>query len=165
MNDSMRWLRAAVVTGLTWGAAWFGAGMVMMLTLLLLTGSTGADVPYPIGFGAIGFGGGLVFSSVLGLIGRSRRLEEITMGRAAGWGAAAGFILSVLFVGIVSVVAEGPGFLENLPILAGVFGLAGAGCSSGMLALARAADDDPLLESPNDGSPLPLEGGSSASGE
>lgn len=158
MEYSWRWLRAAIATGVTWGAAWFGVGMAIMLTSLLLTGSTGADVPYPVGFGAIGFGGGLVFSSVLGLLGRSRRLDEITMGRAAGWGAGAGLILSVLFVGIVSLVAEGPGFLSNLPILAGVFGLAGAGCSSGMLALARAAGDDDRLEDARGGAPLLSEG-------
>ena len=90
MGDWLRRLRGAIGTGLTWGAAWFAAGMAIMLTSLLLTGSTGADVPYPIGFGAIGFAAGLTFSGVLGLIGRSRRFDQMSLPRFAAWGGAAG---------------------------------------------------------------------------
>ena len=67
MEKWLRRIRGAFKMGLTWAAAWFGAGMVILLGFLLLTGSTGADVPYPIGFGAFGFIAGVTFSGVLGL--------------------------------------------------------------------------------------------------
>ena len=65
MQKWRRRIRGAIGMGLTWAAAWFGAGMVMLLGLLLATGSTGADVPYPLGFGAFGFVAGVTFSGVL----------------------------------------------------------------------------------------------------
>lgn len=55
MKSWLRRIRGAIGMGLTWALAWFGAGLVIMLGVLLLTGSTGADVPYPLGFGMIGF--------------------------------------------------------------------------------------------------------------
>ena len=46
MKKWLRRIRGAIGMGLTWAVAWFGAGMIMLLGLLLVTGSTGADVPY-----------------------------------------------------------------------------------------------------------------------
>ena len=65
MKKWLRRIRGAIGMGLTWAVAWFGAGMIMLLGLLLVTGSTGADVPYPLGFGAFGFVAGVTFSGVL----------------------------------------------------------------------------------------------------
>ena len=59
MKKWLRRIRGAIGMGLTGAAAWFGAGMIILLGLLLLTGSTGADVPYPLGFGAFGFVAGV----------------------------------------------------------------------------------------------------------
>ena len=132
--------------GLTWAVAWFGAGMAMLLTFLLLTGSTGADVPYPIGFGAIGFIAGVTFSGVLGLAEGRRRFDQMSLPRFAAWGAAGGVLLSGLFVATVAAFAEGPGFLANVVVLAPVFGVAGAASAAGSLALARKAEDQELLE-------------------
>ncbi len=67
VENTLRRLRGAFGMGLTWAAAWFGAGMLLLLGCLLVTGSTGADVPYPLGFGAFGFVAGVTFSGVLGL--------------------------------------------------------------------------------------------------
>lgn len=145
----LRRLRGAIGTGLTWGSTWFGAGMVIMLGALLLTGSTGADIPYPIGFGALGFVAGVTFSGVLGLIEGSRRFEQMSLPRFATWGAAGGFLFSVLFVSAVAL-AEGPAFLANLAGLAPLFSVAGAGCAAGSLALARRAVDRELLETGED---------------
>jgi len=130
--------------GLTWAAAWFGAGMIMLLGALLLTGSTGADVPYPLGFGALGFIAGVTFSGVLGLVEGRRRFDQMSMPRFAGWGAAGGLLFSAIFVSVVSLW-EGPAFIGNLMILGPVFAAAGAGCSAGILALARRAEDRELL--------------------
>jgi hypothetical protein len=139
MNRWLRRIRGAIGMGLTWGAAWLGAGLVMMLGLLLLTGSTGADVPYPLGFGALGFLAGTTFSGVLGLVEGRRRFEDMSLPRFAGWGAAGGFLLAAMFVATVSLV-EDPSFLGNLPVLGTVFAGAGAVCAGGALTLARRAE-------------------------
>jgi hypothetical protein len=145
MKSWARRIRGAIGTGLTWAVAWFGAGMVMMLGLLLATGSTGADVPYPLVFGAFGFVAGVTFSGVVGLIEGRRRFDQMSLPRFAAWGAAGGFLLATIFVLTVSFV-EGFAFLENLATLGPVFGVAGAGSAAGTLVLARRAEDQALLE-------------------
>lgn len=149
MGRWLRRIRGALGMGLLWGVAWFGAGLAIMLTALVLTGSTGADVPYPVGFGALGFIAGVVFSIVLGIVERNGRFDEISMGRFAGWGAVGGFIFATLFTGTVTLLDD-PGFMENLLFLGPIFGAAGAGCAGGALAIARKADDDPLLSAGSD---------------
>ena len=146
MKKWLRRIRGAIGTGLTWAAAWFGAGMIMLLGLLLATGSTGADVPYPLGFGAFGFVAGVTFSGVLGLVEGRRRFDQMSLPRFAGWGAVGGLLLSAVFVSAVALVAEGPAFFGNLVVLGPVFAVAGAGCAAGSLALARTAEDRDLLE-------------------
>lgn len=135
--------------GLTWAVAWFGAGMIMLLGLLLTTGSTGADVPYPLGFGAFGFVAGVTFSGVLGLVERHRRFDQMSIPRFAGWGAAGGFLLSAAFVTLIALI-ESPAFLENLVVLGPVFAVAGAGSAAGSLALARVAEGQALLDASED---------------
>jgi len=139
MNKWLRRIRGAVGTGLTWAAAWFGAGMILLLGLVLVTGSTGADVPYPLGFGAMGFVAGVTFSVVLGLAEGRRRFDQMSLPRFAGWGAVGGFSLSAIFVSAVAL-GEGPAFLGNLVVLGPIFATAGAACAAGSLVLARRAD-------------------------
>ena len=131
--------------GLTWAVTWFGAGMAIMLGFLLTTGSTGADVPYPIGFGALGFLAGVTFSGVLGVLGGRRRFDQLSLPRFAGWGAVGGFLLAAMFVVTVTLVDD-PNFLSNLTVLGPVFALAGSGTAAGSLALARRAERQELLE-------------------
>ena len=131
--------------GLTWAAAWFGGGMIMLLGLLLLTGSTGADVPYPLAFGAFGFVAGVTFSGVLSLSEGRRRFDQMSLPRFAAWGAAGGFLLATGFVVTVALV-ESPAFLSNLLVLGPVFGAVGAGSAAGSWLLARRAEDRELLE-------------------
>ena len=143
----MNWLRrirGAIGMGLTWGAAWFGGGMVILLGMLVTTGTTGADVPYPIGFGALGFVAGVTFSGVLGLVAGRRRFDEISLPRFTALGAGGGFLFAVLFVVLVTLVDD-PTFLSNLVVLGPVFAAAGAGCAAGALTLARRAEDEALL--------------------
>jgi hypothetical protein len=149
VNKWLRRIRGAVGTGLTWAVAWFGAGMIMLLGLLITTGSTGADVPYPVGFGAFGFVAGVSFSGVLGLVEGRRRFDEMSLPRFAGWGAAGSFLLSVTFVLAVALV-EDPSFLGNLVVLGPVFAVAGAGSAAGSLALARSVEDRELLATSED---------------
>ena len=113
------------------------------------TGSTGADVPYPLGFGAFGFVAGVTFSGVLGLVEGRRRFDQMALPRFAGWGAAGGFLLSAIFV-LAVALAEDPAFLWNLVVLGPIFAVAGAGSAAGSLALARRAEDREFLEASED---------------
>lgn len=145
MRRLLRRIRGAIGMGLTWAAAWFGAGMIMLMALLLATGSTGADVPYPLGFGAFGFVAGVTFSGVLGLVEGRRRFDQMSLPRFAGWGGVGGFLLAAIFVFAVALT-EDSSFLANLAFLGPIFGVAGAGSAAGSLALARRAEDRELLE-------------------
>jgi hypothetical protein len=114
--------------GLTWAAAWFGAGMV----LLLIVGPDAADVPFPLFFGLLGFLAGATFSGILTAVAGRRRFEEMSIPRFAGWGALGGLLLAV---GLRLVMGPGGELLVLGPLFAG----AGAVCATGTLALARRA--------------------------
>jgi hypothetical protein len=132
----IRRIRGAIGMGLTWAAAWFGAG----LALLLVVGFGAADVPFPLFFGLLGFLAGVTFSGVLGLVEGRRRFDQMSLPRFAAWGGAGGSLLAGIFV----VVAQLGG--EAFLLLGPVFGLSGAVCAAGSLALARIADDRDLLD-------------------
>ena len=149
MKKWTRRIRGAIGTGLTWAAAWFGAGMIMLLGFLLVTGNTGADVPYPLGFGAFGFVAGVTFAGILGLVEGRRRFDQMSLPRFAGWGGAGGFLLSAVFVLAVSLT-EDPAFLSNLVVLGPIFALAGAGSAAGSLVLARRAEGRESLDASED---------------
>lgn len=116
--------------GLTWAVAWFGAGMV----LLLIVGPDAADVPFPLGFGFIGFLAGVTFSGVLGTVAGRRRFDQLSIPRFAGWGGLGGILLSVVFVLAAGLAGD------VILVLAPVFGLSSAATAAGSLALARMAD-------------------------
>lgn len=141
MQNWKRRVRGAIGMGLTWGLAWFGAGMI----LLLIVGLDAADVPFPLFFGLLGFLAGVTFSGILGIAERRRRFDQMSIPRFAGWGAAGGVLLSLLMT-----LALGPG---AFPVLAPIFALSGAACAAGSLALARMAEDGELLDSGPDVTP------------
>ena len=145
MKKWLRHIRGAIKMGLAWAVVWFGAGMIMMLGLLLVTGSTGADVPYPLGFGALGFFAGVTFFGILVIGEGRRRFDQMSLPRFAGWGAIAGLLFSMIFVFTAAAFAEGATSLQNLVFLGPLFAGAGAGCASGLLALARRAQSRDLL--------------------
>jgi hypothetical protein len=147
MKKWLRRVRGAIGMGLAWALAWFGAGMVLLVVGLAF-GAT-ADVPFPVGFGVLGFFAGVTFSGVLGIVGGRRRFDQMSLPRFAGWGAAGGLLLSVIFVSAVAV-AEDITFLENVVFLGPIFAAAGASSAAGALALARRAEDRELLEAGED---------------
>lgn len=137
-----RRIRGALGMGLTWAAAWFGAGM----GLLLVVGPDAADVPFPLGFGLLGFLAGLTFSGVLGIVEARRRFDEIPLPRFALWGGVGGVLFSLAFVPVAGL---GP---DVLMVLAPVFGLSGAACAAGAMAMARTAKDPEELPPADDAS-------------
>lgn len=136
MQSWMRRIRAAAAVGLTWAVAWFGAG----LALLAVVGVGAADVPFPLFFGLLGFLAGSAFSVILGMLGRRRRFEQLSLWSVAGWGALGGLLIA----GGVALAA-GPG--GDLLVLAPVFATAGAVSAAGTLAIARRAEGRALLDS------------------
>ena len=126
MRNWWRRIRAAIGMGLTWAAAWFGAGLI----LLFIVGFGAADVPFPLGFALLGFLAGVTFSGVLGIAEGRRRFDQMSLPRFAGWGAVGGLLLSGIFV-----LAAGLG--DAILVLGPVFALSSAACASGSLALAR----------------------------
>jgi hypothetical protein len=127
-------LGEAVKMGLIWAATWFGVGMTILVVALILTGETGADVPYPLGFAMLGFFAGAVFSGMLGTVRRDRRLHEFSLPSVAAWGALSGLLFSGIFIGLV--VLAGDGFLD-VAAVGIVFSLACAASATVSAGLAR----------------------------
>ena len=123
-----RRIRAAIGMGLTWGAVWFGAGI-----LLARLPGISSDFPLALLFAPLGFVTGILFSAILvGIEGR-RGFDRTSLPRFAAWGATGGLLLSALFARAVSF---GWG---DLLVIAPTFALASAVCASGSLAVARRA--------------------------
>jgi hypothetical protein len=135
MSKWLRRIRGALGMGLAWAMAWFTAGMV----LLLIVGPDAADVPFPLGFGLLGFLAGATFSGVLGIVGGRRTFDQMSIPRFAGWGAGGGLLFAVIFV-----LAAGLGG-SVLLVLGPVFALSSAASAAGSLALARKAEDQELI--------------------
>ena len=134
MKKWSRRIRGAVGMGLIWAMAWFGAGLILLLVIFVI-GAPGADVPFPLGFGLLGFLAGVTFSGVLGIVEGRRRFDQMSLPRFAVWGGVGGFLLSGIFVLLAGLGGE------TLVVLGPVFALSGAGCAVGSLALARMAED------------------------
>jgi hypothetical protein len=130
MRTWLRRIRGAIGMGLLWAGGWFAAGM----GLLLVVGPDAADVPFPLGFGALGFLAGISFSLVLVLAEGRRRFEQMSLLRFAAWGAVGGVLFSAIF-------AMAAGLGGAFPVLGTVFGLAGGGSAAGTRVLARVAED------------------------
>ena len=90
-------------------------------------------------FGSLGFIGGAIFSTVLGIAEGRRRFDEMSVWRFGGWGALGGLLLPMLVLG-------GPAGLAGEGLFVGLVTVLGAGSAAGSLALARRADDREFLE-------------------
>ena len=134
MKTWVKRIRGAIGIGLTWAAAWFGAGMV----LLFIVGFGAADVPFPLFFGLLGFLAGATFSAILGVVAGRRKFAEMSLPRFATWGAVGGLLLS----GIVRWAAGTDG---EFLVLGPVFAAAGAISAAGTLALARRTEGRDLI--------------------
>lgn len=128
MRKWLRRIRGAMGMGVTWGAAWAGAGIV----LAVVTGFN-SDAPFPLVFGVFGFMAGVIFSGFLSLIEGRRRFDQMSLARLAGWGALGGVLLSTLFARAASL-----GWGDVVAVVP-TFALACAACAAGSLALARRA--------------------------
>lgn len=153
MKDWLRRVRGALGMGMAWALGWAPIGAV-------LGGALWAILDPPVGlmsvveinalaFGALGFIGGTLFSSVLLLADGRQCFGELKMPRFAAWGAAGGLLLGgfAVFAGFWGS--------SHVPFIGmtvlGAATLLGAGSAAGSLALAREADDRELRDAGEDG--------------
>jgi hypothetical protein len=128
-----RRIRGAIGMGLTWGAAWFGAGI-----LLARVSSFNPDLPFALLFAPLGFAVGIMFSGILVVIEGRRRFDRMSLSRFAGWGAVSGLLLSGIF-GVVAAL-RGENLWGEVLVWGPVLPMASAVCAAGSLALARRAE-------------------------
>ena len=134
-------VHGAVGMGVIWAAAWFGAGMV----LLVIVGPDAADVPFPLGFGLLGFLAGVLFSGIQALVaGRDGpgHMGEASIGRFVLSGGIAGVLFAVGFV--FTVGALGAADLDLLQ-MAVVFSVAGTLSAAASLPVVRWGERRGLL--------------------
>lgn len=155
MKQSLRRIRGAVGMGLTWAAGWALAGMLIGVVSKLLPGLPWwnaffrvFDAPLP-ALAIPGFVGGALFSAVLGIAGRRRRFDELSLPRFAAWGAMGGLLLSLVPAAFVAVglatLRPGLGLWQLTAIISAPLILLSAASASGSLLLARMAEGRKLL--------------------
>jgi len=128
MGTWLRRIRGAIGMGIMWAAAWGAAGSVPRWVFGVNT-----DAPLPLIFGLFGFIAGIVFSAVLALTEGSRKFDEMSLPRFAGWGALSGLVLSAIFARAGSL-----GWGDVLALTPALV-IASAASASGSLAMARRA--------------------------
>lgn len=128
-----RRIRAAIGMGLTWGAAWFGAGI-----LLARVPGFYSDLPFALLFAPLGCFTGIIFSGILVVNEGRRRFDRMSLSRFAGWGAVSGLLLSGIFV--VGAALRGETMWGEFLVFGPVLAVASAVCAAGSLALARRAE-------------------------
>lgn len=152
----MNWLRrvrGALGMGLTWGVVGFLTGGVIELIHNVWPNPLGSAVDiWPAVLAYPGFVGGVAFSVVLGIAGRRRRFDELSLPSFASWGALGGAVVALVPAAMVALGLATPNVsLWRLTLaLLGPFTLGGAAAASGSLILARMAEDRELLEDGRD---------------
>jgi hypothetical protein len=138
-----RGIRAAIGIGLTWGAAGFGAGI-----LLARVPGFYSDLPFALLFAPLGFVTGIIFSGILVVIERRPRFDGVSLSRFAGWGALSGLLLSGIFV--VAAALRGESLWGEFLVFGPPLAMASAVCAAGSLAVARRAERRELRGSSGD---------------
>lgn len=138
MRSFLRKLRGVLGTGLTWAAVWSVAGTILQGGLALLGVSRSPELSVaPFMWGLMGFYAGSMCGVLLGLTEGRRTLENLRIGRVAGWGAVAGFALPVVY----NLMRGDPSAISMMSLVTNALILAplSAGSAAGMTALAQRA--------------------------
>lgn len=149
MGDWLRRIRGALGMGLTWGVAWGVVGLLIGVVSLITPFLPWDgffrvfDAPLP-AFAVPGFIAGSFFSLALGIAGRHRRFEELSVGRFAFWGALGGLMLAVfpatmVLLGLATAAEGTTGIWTITAIIAPPFMLLSAGSAAATLRLAQGA--------------------------
>jgi hypothetical protein len=156
MKRWLRRIRGAVGMGLTWAVGWALSGVLVGVASVLLPGLPWHyffavfDAPLP-ALAVPGFFGGVLFSAVLGIAGRRRRFDELSLPKVAAWGALGGVLLSLLpaamvAVGLATLGRPDAGLWRITAMISVPLTLLSTASATGSLLLARAAEDRELLE-------------------
>jgi predicted Kef-type K+ transport protein len=151
MKKWWRRIRAAIGMGLTWAAAWFGAGI-----LLARVPGFYSDLPFALLFAPLGFVTGIIFSGILVGIERRRRFDRVSLSRFAVWGALSGLLLSGIFV--VGAALRGASSWGEFLVFGPPLAIASAVCAAGSLAIARRAERGELGDPSGDPAEAELTG-------
>lgn len=145
-DDRIRRLRAGLRNALMWGAGWSATAFVVMVVMRLAgAGGEGTPLLYMIGmavkFGVWGTIAGGVFSTIIGLLYRGRRLSEISVVRFGLGGAIVTGVFVPLFMQALNLIS-GDGLVpwslvNDDAVITAVFGGVAAAVS---LKLAQRAD-------------------------
>ena len=130
MKKWLKRIRGALGMGLAWAATWF------VLTIPTVVWWIG----FPVMFAMQGFMGGVIFSTVLGIVEGRRRFDEMSLPRFAAWGAVGGLVSTWFIFAPMNVS------LVGMVLITSLLTLTAAGSAAGTLALARRADDRELLD-------------------
>ena len=135
--------RGAIGIGLTWAAAWAPVGAITgWVTAMILGFPLGrVTANYALLFGALGFIGGGIFSTVLSLAEGRRNFDQLSLPRFVAWGALGGLLLGGLAV-TAGILGAGVTLLGA--VITGASTLLGAGSAGGTLALAKAGKHQAL---------------------
>jgi len=128
-----RRIRGAVGMALAWGAAGFGAGI-----LLARVPGFDSDLPFALLFAPLGFFAGIIFSAILVAIGGRRRFDRMSLSGFAGWGAVSGLLLSGVFA--VGAALRGESLWGEFLVFGPALAMASAVSAAGSIALARRAE-------------------------
>ena len=128
MANLLRRMRGVIGMGLTWALAWSAVGALPRWVF-----GIGADAPFPLIFGVLGFVAGVAFSIVVAAAERRRTFDQMSLPRFAAWGALGGFTLSAIFARFASLG------LGDVLLVAPTLAIASSVCAAGSLALARRA--------------------------
>jgi len=156
MKTWLRRIRAVSGMALSWAAGWALFGLLIGVASNLLPSLPWHyvfeifDAPLP-ALAIPGFVGGALFSTVLGVAGRRRRFDELSLPRFAAWGAVGGLLLSLVpaamvTVGLASIGDATLGLWQLTAVVSGPLALLGAASASGSLLLARRAEKRELLD-------------------
>jgi predicted membrane protein len=142
MKKWLRRIRAAVTMGLLWAVPW---AAVAVLIGMVVDPDGSMDEMWPLIGAYPGFLGGVLFSIVLSIAERHRRLAELSVRRFGAWGAAAGLAIGVLpfLLGTPSADVD---VARLATVVIGSFTLMSAASAAGSLALARRGQARELLD-------------------
>lgn len=145
MKTWLRRIRGAFGMGLSWALAGALLGGVIEAITEFVPGWNGAVVDiWPAALGALGFLGGGAFAIMLGVAGRHRSFNELSLPRVAAWGATGGLLLGVALMGMAGALA--PGHWLEAAVFIGTATAGSAVAAAGTLALARKGEDPKSLD-------------------
>ena len=136
MNKTLKRIRGALGMGLIWAVAW---APVALIIGLIVDPDGSMDEMWPAIGAYPGFLGGVLFAVILGIVARRRRFDELSVGRFAAWGAAAGLLVGSLPFLLAGPAGEGPALLVAGGVV-GVVTAMSALSAAGSLVLARMAE-------------------------